>query len=126
MNRIPKTEKMEENMEQKKLLNTHSFTIEMSGSTGEIYAGSFTVHRPTMGEMMRIGVAEAQQLGGLSNVDVSTSMLAHMIATLEVVVDLSPTWWKPRDMRDVEVVQAVYEKYIDYLREFQGRTEQKS
>lgn len=113
-------------MDQKKLLNSHTFTIEMAGVTGEIYNGSFTVHRPTMGEMMRIGVNEAQQLGGLSNVDGATQMLAHMIATLEVVVDLSPTWWKPRDIRDVEVLQAVYEKYIDYLREFQGRTESKS
>lgn len=109
-------------MMEKKLLNTFTFSIDMSDSTtGEPFVGSFTVHRPTMAELMRIGVSEARELGGLANVDLETSMLAHMIATLETIIDLSPDWWKPREIRDVEVVQAVYGKYLDYLREFQKR-----
>lgn len=124
---IPKTEDMEEkqNMEQKKLLNTYSFTISMVDSLGEPLSGSFTVHRPNMGELLRIGVSEARDLGGMTNVDLETSMLAHIIVTLEVIVDLNPTWWKPREIRDVEVLQAVYGKYLDYLREFQNRVGQK-
>ena len=112
-------------MENKKLLNTYTFSINMTDALGEPLSGSFTVHRPTMGEIMRLGVAEARDLGGMINVDLETSMLAHIVATLEIVVDLSPTWWKPREIRDVEVLQAVYGKYLDYLREFQRRAGEK-
>jgi hypothetical protein len=103
----------------KKLLNTHSFTISYKNSKGEEFSGSFTVHRPTIGELMRIGVKEASELGGLTNVDINTSIIAHMLASLDVVVDMKPEWWKPREMRDLEVLQEVYEKYLDYLRTFQ-------
>jgi hypothetical protein len=107
----------------KKLLNTHSFFIDVESVTGKTFSGKFTVHRPTIGELIRVGVIEANSLGGLSNVDLSTSMLAHMVATLDVIVDESPEWWKVRELRDMEVVQAVYDKCIAYLREFQRKPE---
>jgi hypothetical protein len=104
------------------LLNTYSFDIDYDSPTGDPFHGKFTVHRPTVGEHLRIGVSEANYLGGLTNVDIQTAMLARMVATLEVVVDKSPDWWKPREMRDVEVVQEVYDKVMTYLRQFQRQS----
>ena len=109
----------------KKLLNTHSFQVEFVTATGQELAGTFSVHRPSIGEQIRIGVVEARELGGLSNVDNITAMFARMLATLEVVVDTHPEWWKPRDLKDLEVMQGVYEKYVDYLQQFSGRSKSK-
>jgi len=113
-------------MDKKDLLNTHSFTVDVTVPSGENFKGSFTVHRPTIGERIRIGVQEGRELQGLANVDMFTSNLAHILSTLEIVVDTYPVWWKPRDLKDMEVLQAVYEKYIDYLQEFQGGSKQES
>jgi hypothetical protein len=111
-------------MDKKDLLNTHSFTIDVTVPSGENFKGQFTLHRPTIGERIRIGVQEGRELQGLANVDMLTSNLAHILSTLEVVVDTYPVWWKPRDLKDMEVLQAVYEKYVDYLQEFQGGSKQ--
>lgn len=104
--------------------NVHTFHVDKEVN-GERYVGSFTVHRPTIGEMMRIGVLEARELGGLSNVDQVTQMMAHMVATLEIVVDMKPEWWKPREILEFEVLQEVFEQYLDFLRRFQGTSQGK-
>ena len=111
-------------MDKKDLLNTHAFNIDITVASGENFKGSFVLHRPTIGERIRIGVQEGRELQGLINVDMLTSNLAHILSTLEIVVDTFPVWWKPRDLKDMEVLQAVYEKYIDYLQEFQGPPKQ--
>lgn len=111
-------------MDKKDLLNTHTFNVDVTVPSGENFKGSFSVHRPTIGERIRIGVQEGRELQGLANVDFLTSNLAHILATLDVVVDSNPVWWKPRDLVDLEVMQAVYDKYIDYLQGFQGTPKQ--
>jgi hypothetical protein len=103
------------------LRNTHTFKIDMKAPSGEEFAGSFTIHRPTIGERINIGITEAQRLGGLSNIDLYTGGLAHMVATLEIIVDDSPIWWKPQELHDVEVITEVYNKYIEYLNTFSGK-----
>lgn len=115
---------MEEN---KNLANSSSFTIEMKVPSGEEFNGTFTVHRPTMGERIRIGVIEAQMLSGLANIDPDSSALAHVIATFDVVIDgvSAPVWWKPRELRDMEVIQEVYSKYINFLNGFQRKPQPK-
>jgi hypothetical protein len=57
----------------------------------------------------------------MSNVDLFTGQLAHMMATLEVVVDAKPEWWKPRELQDMEVIRIVFDSYLDYLRRFQAK-----
>lgn len=110
-------------VENKDLLNTHTFSIDMKVASGETFQGTFTVHRPTVGERIRISVLEAQELGGMQNVDLLGSNLAHMVATFQVVIDDAPVWWKPKEIRDLEVLQMVYQKYVDYLQQFQKSTE---
>jgi len=104
------------------LTNTQTFTIVKEVPSGERFEGTFTVHRPTVGERIRIGVIEAQEIAGLNNVDLMTSGLARMVATLDVVVDKFPLWWKPRELRDLEVIQEVYGKYISFLDSFQTKS----
>ena len=107
-------------MDKKDLANAHTFDIKFDAPSGESFSGKFTVHRPTIGERIKIGVSEARELGGMINVDMLTSNLAHILSTLEVVIDASPAWWKPRELTEMEVMQIVYDKYISYLQEFQG------
>ena len=106
----------------KDLVNKWVFNLDLTVPSGERFEGTFEMHRPTIGERIRIGVLEAQKLGGLGNVDMVTAGLAHMLATLEVVVDKAPVWWKPEELRDLEVVQAVWQAYVDRLQEFQTKT----
>jgi len=105
----------------KDLSNSHTFTINMKVGSGETYEGTFTIRRPTVGERIRISVLEAQELGGLQNVDIFGSNLAHMVATFIVLIDKSPVWWKPRDLRDVEVLREVYQKYVEFLDKFETK-----
>jgi len=103
------------------LRNTHTFKIDMKLPSGEEFSGKFTIHRPTIGERINIGIIEAQRLGGLVNIDNFVSGLTHMVATLEVIVDDHPIWWKPQELHDVEVINEVYNKYIEYLNTFSGK-----
>ncbi len=112
-------------MDKKDLANAHSFEIKYEAPSGETFSGKFSVHRATVGERIKIGVNEARELGGMINVDMMTSNIAHILATLEVVIDSAPAWWKPRELTELEVMQVVYDKYIDYLREFQGEVSKK-
>jgi hypothetical protein len=106
--------------EKKDLKNTHTFKIDLSLTSGD-FSGTFTVHRPTIAERIRIGNIEARELEGLANADLYTSNLAHMVALFDVVVDEKPTWFIPRELHDVEVLQAVYKNYVDFLNEFQKK-----
>jgi len=105
------------------LRNSHTFTLDLKLPSGEEFSGTFTIHRPTVKERIRIGIIEARELEGLVNVDVFTSNLTHFVATFDVIVDSAPVWFKPRELRDVEVLQGVFEKYTDFLRTFQGKPE---
>lgn len=108
------------------LKNTHSFTIDLETASGENFKGTFVVHRPTVGERIKIGNLEARELEGLLNVDADTAYLARIVSTFEVVVDSAPVWFdKPKELRDLEVIQEVYAKYIQFLGEFQRKPEPK-
>jgi hypothetical protein len=86
--------------------------------SGEPFKGKFVMHRPTIGERLKIGITEARELGGYMNVDALSSQLAHIVATFDIVVDENPPWFKAREIYEVEVLQAVYEKYLDNLQAF--------
>jgi len=104
------------------LRNSHTFTIDLKLPSGE-FSGKFTVHRPTMGEKLRIGNISARELEGNTNADGMTTGIAYMIATFDVVIDSAPTWFKSRELRDLEVLQAVWDEYSNYLSTFQRKTE---
>ena len=106
-------------MDEIELVSYHTFSVDVKASSGKTYEGSFTTHRPTVGEIVEMEMIESRELGGMKNVSKVESNLARMLSVLDVIIDSSPEWWKPRKLEDLEVVQVVYEKYINYLREFQ-------
>jgi hypothetical protein len=106
-----------------RLENSVTFEIDMTNKAGEKFQGKFVVHRPTVKETIKIGLITAKELEGqVANVDVFTYDLAQMVATFDVVVDEAPKWFDPREMRDSEVLRAVWQKYADHLRAFQGES----
>lgn len=85
------------------------------------YVGTFKFHHPTVMENMRIGVVKSQLLGGLTNVDVLTDNIAHMVATLSVVLDSKPDWFDVENMYDYELLEIVYDKYAEWYNSFRKR-----
>jgi hypothetical protein len=108
----------------KDLKNTHTFKMDLKLPSGE-FSGTFTVHRPTIAERLRIGAIEARELEGLTNADIYTSNLAHIVALCDVILDDKPTWFNARELRDVEVIQEVYTNYVNFLNEFQQKPKPK-
>ena len=81
--------------------------------------GKFKFHSPTVIERMRIGVAKSQLLQGLEgHVDVLTDNIAHMTATLSVVIDDAPTWFDIDNIYEYEALEAVYDKYAEWNNSF--------
>jgi hypothetical protein len=114
-------------MDPKNLQNTLTFEIDMTNKLGEKFQGKFTVHRPTVKETIQIGLRTTKELEGqLANVDVDTYYLAQMVCTFDVITDEAPKWFIPREMRDTEVLRAVWKQYADHLHEFQGESPKKS
>lgn len=89
------------------------------------YIGKFKFHHPTVLERMQIGVLKSQLLQGMEGrVDVLTDNIAHMSATLEVVIDSAPDWFNVNNIYDYEVLDAVYEEYIKWYNSFRTRNQQ--
>lgn len=88
----------------------------------EEYVGSFTFHHPSLIERMQIGVTKSQFLQGLEGrVDVLTDNIAHMTATLDVVLDDAPKWFKVGALYEYEILETVYDKYAEWVSSFRKR-----
>ena len=96
----------------------HSFEVDIKTPDDTHYQGSFTVHRPTIGEKIRVGIIEARLREQLDGVDVFTNNLIHMVSTLLVIVDSHPGWWIPGQLYDYEVLEKVYMEYVDWVNQF--------
>lgn len=89
------------------------------------FIGKFKFHSPTVMERMRIGVAKSQLLQGLEgHVDVMTDNIAHMSATLAVVIDDAPTWFNLDEIYEYEVLERVYDKYFEWNSSFRKASDQ--
>ena len=95
----------------------HTFSVDHTSSEGKKYEGQFTIHRPTIGEKIRIGTLDARFREELS-VDTYTGNLCHMLATLIVVIDNSPAWWDYQQLFDYEMLEKVYLEYVRWVNQF--------
>ena len=95
----------------------HQFSIDYTDLQGNKFEGFFTVHRPTIGEKIRIGVLDSRLRQEL-DVDIYTGNMSYMVATLLVVVDHSPDWWKPAQIYDFDLLAKVYNTYIKWNNTF--------
>lgn len=107
---------------------THTVEIDLSHIDPE-YVGTFKFHHPSLMEKVEIGTIKAQLLKGLpqGSIDVIADNIAHMAATLQVVLDVYPKWFTLdlTQMYDYEVLDAVYEEYAQWYESFR-KTNSKS
>lgn len=86
------------------------------------FVGNVVFHYPSQMERMSIGVQRAQLLGGNIDVDVQTGNLAHIIATLDNVMDSKPDWFDVYSPQlEYEILEAVYDEYAEWERNFRNR-----
>lgn len=97
---------------------THTFAVDFS-EYNEEFVGNFTVHHPTQIERMQIGIVKSTLLNGVVPMDTITDNIAHIISTLEVVLDEKPDWFDVNDP-DVEydILWAVFEEYLNWVSSF--------
>lgn len=96
---------------------TYEFDVEYTNPQGKTFRGTFSVHRPTIGEKIKIGVLDSKIRGG-AEVDVYTQNLSYMLATLMVVVDESPKWFQPGKVYEFDLLAAVFKPYIEWENNF--------
>lgn len=105
---------------------TYSFYAEFTDIDSKFKRGKFVVHYPSVFERMQIGVTKAALLGGGGlSVDVLTDNIAHIIATLDNVVDEHPDWFDVGD-EDLEydILEAVFTEYQNWVNQFRTGTQQ--
>lgn len=101
---------------------THTIAVDFS-EINEEFVGNVVVHYPSQIERMRIGVLKAELLGGVE-VDVHTNNLAHILSTLDVVVDTKPEWLNASDPSlEYEIFEKIYLEYNDWCNTFRRKSE---
>lgn len=99
---------------------THSFKVDFTDEV-EGFEGVFEVHYPSQLERLDMGVLKSRLLGGNFEVAVATDNIAHVISTLDVVLDTSPEWFKV-DNPDLtyEMMEAIYVEYDEWVSSFRS------
>jgi len=83
------------------------------------FVGTFVYKHPSVLDRMQIGVNKAKMLQGLQGqVDVLTDNIAHMGATLGVVLTEYPEWFNLADVSEYEVLEQVYDEYTEWVNSF--------
>lgn len=105
---------------------THAVEIDLSHIDPE-YVGTFKFHHPSLMEKVEIGTIKAQLLKGLpqGSIDVIADNIAHMTATLQVVLDVYPKWFTLdlNQMYDYEILDTVYEEYAKWYNSFRSASQ---
>lgn len=102
------------------------FEIQVRGEESQLnWAGKFRYKRPTLYERSQIEVMKARLNGDLVTIDPTISAFNEAISHLRYTLIESPDWWKEVDyggqLYDTNVVNAVYEKCIQFESEWEKR-----
>jgi hypothetical protein len=99
----------------KKITYTKSFTIDyVNPDDGVRLVGTFTMKRPTLGDLSQFGVLKARLHGGEA-VARDISWLNEMIAFCQATLTDFPEWWDPMNSYDEMLLTTVYK----HVRSFQ-------
>jgi hypothetical protein len=99
----------------KKLAFTKSFTVEyVNPDDGKRLVGTFTMKRPTLGDLSHFGVLKARLNSG-EQVGRDVSWLNEMIAFCQTTLTDFPEWWDPMNSYDDELLTMLYK----HVRSFQ-------
>jgi len=102
---------------EKKLAFEKSFHVDyVDPFTGERLSGTFTVKRPTLGDLSEFGVIKARLFGGALAVDRGIEWMNEMLAYTQVVLTKFPEWWDPTNSYDEDLLTMVY----GHVRQFQN------
>lgn len=88
--------------------------------TGKVHVGTFTVRRPSLGQLGQMAVLKAKMNGG-EKVDPQTDFLHEMIAGLQVMITDSPPWWNPETFFDASPLRKVWDHVRSWLETFRKR-----
>ena len=114
----------------------HTIEVNFVSENGNHYEGNIVVHRPSMGDYIKMGVEKAKylqkQMGVDENgmpvqvnmhyIDPGVRVLAHTLGTLSVVVDKCPEWFLyPEELTDYDVLDHVFTQYEVWLDSFRNR-----
>lgn len=97
-----------------------TLTIDVTGSRGKHYQGSFVFKVPTIGEQIEIGRLKAAYLPQGATSDPNAALLVEQCCFLEVTIQKKgmPAWFRPFDLYDAAPVSALYAEAIKYERRF--------
>jgi hypothetical protein len=89
---------------------------------GVRYAGSFTFKVPTLADQIVIGQMKARYLPNGSKTDPTSELLVEQICYLEVTLqEPRPSWWRPLEFTEADVLAKVYVEAMGYANTFLGR-----
>ncbi len=107
----------------KKVTYTKSFTVEyVHQDTGDRLVGTFTVKRPTLGDLSQFGALKARYNGG-ERVARDIDWLNEMIAFCQVTLTSAPDWWDPVNTYDEELLTLVFNHARSFQDSFRRRME---
>ncbi|BAK52962.1 tail assembly chaperone [Bacillus phage SP-10] len=88
------------------------------------YTGRFIFKHPTVLDQMNIDVLKTQMLQGFETPSIIADNIAHMSSTLTVVLVEAPEWFKINEIYDYEILDRVYEEYLQWYRTFRRKDRQ--
>ena len=107
----------------KKLAFTKTFTVDyMNPDDGKRLVGTFTVKRPTLGDLSQFGSVKARLNGG-ERVSRDIDWLNEMIAFCQVTLTATPDWWDPYTAYDEELLTLVFSHTRSFQDSFRKRME---
>ena len=96
----------------------HSFNVDYSDVNPD-FIGKFTVRYPSQLERMQIGVTKSSLLGGNLDVDVVTDNIAHIISTLDVMLEEKPVWFDVSNSElAYDIMESVFMEYQNWVNSF--------
>jgi hypothetical protein len=99
----------------KKVVYSKTFTVDYTNpDDGNRLVGTFTVKRPSLGDVSQYGLLKARYNGG-ERVARDIDYLNDMIAFCQVMLTTTPDWWDPLNSYDDDLLTLVY----DHVRSFQ-------
>lgn len=100
----------------------HTITVDFK-HIDESFVGNVVVHYPSQIEKMQMGVIKSSMLGSM-DVDVTTNNIAHILSTLEMVIDSKPEWLNADDPRvEYEIFEEIYLQYHEWCNTFRRKSE---
>ena len=105
----------------KKVAFTKTFTVDYTNpDDGKHLVGSFTVRRPTLGDLSRFGLVKARLNGGEA-VERQIDWLNEMLAFCQVTLSEFPEWWDPFNTYDEELLTMLYKHVRSFQDSFRNR-----